>query len=145
MGDKCPTCDPERTARERVVDSIAYVRSQIESGKRHGADMSRAEDMLVAAQFLADAGSLDDAHKLVGEAATVAGDIMIQYEALVSAMRRSAKKLKDAQDAGEDISEAAKYFKMAMDAKESNEYKLGITYAVRSAESVSPQGKRGSG
>jgi hypothetical protein len=136
VGKRCPTCDPEKPMDERVADSIAYVRGQIDSGKRHGADMSKAEDMLTAAQFLCDAGSYEDAQRLVGEAGEIAGDIVIQYEALVSAMRRSAKKIKDAQDAGADTSEAARYLELAREAKDRTEYKLGITYAVRSAESA---------
>jgi hypothetical protein len=127
---------------ERVADAIAYVRGQIDSGKRHGADMSKAEDLLTAAQFLSDAGSFEDAQRVVGEAGEVAGDILIQYQALVSTMRRSAKAILEARESGADISEAMRYMELAEDAKERTEYKLGISYAVKGAEAASSDKKK---
>lgn len=140
-GERCPTCDPEKPLSERVADALAYVRGQIESGRRHGADLTRAEDMLTGAQFLFEAGNYEDAQKLVGEAGEAAGDILIQYEALVSAMRRSAKTIKDAKESGEDTAEADRYLVLALEAKNRTEYKLGITYAVKSAETVAGKKK----
>ena len=142
VGGRCPSCDPEKSAGERVADAIAYVKGQIDSGKRHGADMRRADEMLTAAQFLFDAGSHEDAQRLVGDAGEAAGDIMIQYEALLSAMRRSAKKISDARAAGVDTAEAERYLELAEDAKDRTEYKLGISYAVKGAEAASADRKK---
>jgi hypothetical protein len=135
-GARCPACDPEKPLGERVADALAYVRGQIESGKRHGADLSKAEEKLTGAKFFFDAGSFEDAQQLVGEAGEMAGDILIQYEALMSAMRRSAKTIRDAKEAGDDTSEADRYLELAQEAKRRTEYKLGITYAVKSDETA---------
>ena len=140
-GVRCPTCDPEKPLSERVADALAYVRGQIESGKRHGADLSRAEDKLTGAQFLYDAGSFEDAQQLISEASEMAGDMLIQYEALVSAMRRSAKTINDAKASGEDTADADRYLELALEAKNRTEYKLGITYAVKSAETIAAKRK----
>lgn len=140
-GTRCLACDPEKPLSELVADALAYVRGQIESGKRHGADLSRAEDKLTGAQFLFDAGSFEDAQKLVSEAGEAAGDILIQYRALVSAMMRSVKKIREAQEAGVDTTEADRYLELADDARHRTEYKLGITYAVKSGESAEEKKK----
>jgi hypothetical protein len=145
MGDRCPSCDPEKSLKDRVADAFAYVSAQVASGKRHGAEMSKAEDLLAAAQFLMDAGSYEDAQRIIGEAGEVAGDTLIQYDALVSALRKSARKIKEAQDAGVDTTEAVRYLELAEDARVRTEYKLGITYAVKGAEAARNDRKKPAG
>jgi hypothetical protein len=141
IGTRCPSCDPEKPINERTEDSLAYVRRQVESGRQRGADMSKAEDLLSAAQFLCDAGSYEDAQRLIGEAGEMAGDIIIQYHTLLSTLRRSAKSIMDARESGADIDEAMRYMQLAEGAKERSEYKLGITYAIRGAEAAAGKKK----
>jgi hypothetical protein len=108
----------------------------VELGKRNGVNLARVDDILVGAQFMYEAGNYEDALKLVNECSEMAGDLIIQFNALVSALRRSAKKIMDARNEGEETEEAMKFLQMAEEAMKRTDYKLGISYAVRSGEVV---------
>lgn len=131
---KCLECEKPGATRERANEAMEYVRSQMEAGKRRGVDLAKVEDLLTGAQFMFEAGNFEDALRLIAECGEAAGDMIIQHDALISALKQSAKKIQAARDSGCDTNEAMTYLKLAEDALKKTEYKLGINYAVKSGD-----------
>ncbi|MEW5936225.1 MAG: hypothetical protein AB1665_00175 [Candidatus Thermoplasmatota archaeon] len=125
---------PEKDPQERVREAMEYVQHEAQRGKRLGVDLGEIEDLLLGAKLMLDAGSYEDALRLINECGEMAGERILQYEMLMNSIRRSEKKIKDAEEYGGDVSEARTLLEAAQRALQESDYKRGISYAIRSAD-----------
>lgn len=138
MGDSYITEEEDagETIRDRAYAMMDYIQSQIERGKRAGADFSEIESLLLGARMMIDSDSCEDAMELINQASQDAGQRIMDYEMLVKTIKKAEAEIASAEDAGKDTEDARKNLKMARYYLNDGNYKLGVSKAKAAVDSL---------
>lgn len=151
MGDEVGTCHSCGTpltdgvcviCRERALERVGIAQAQIDRGREKGAEMKQAEDLLVGARLMLESGSFEDALHFAEESRKLAFDMGLTFETLVTTIKRSERAIREAAEVGGDTTVAASLLDDARKAMEENEYKRGVTYAIRSCDAADKEKRK---
>lgn len=135
MGDVSePLQDSQEEKRQKALEMIGYIESQIEQGKRIGAKFSEVEGLLEGAKMMISGGSYDDASEMINQASQMAGQARLDYDVLTNTIKKAEKEIHDAELAGKNVDEAKRLLKLARYHMAEGSYSMGVSYAKRSIE-----------
>ncbi len=118
-------------SRQRLREMIAYLVSQMDQGKRLGADFSEVESLLLGATMMIDTGSYEDATELINQCSQMAGQRLLDYEQLTQTIRKAEIEIRKAENGGKDITEAKQLLDLARHHKGEGNYKMGVSHAKK--------------
>lgn len=131
-----PMQDSQEEKRQKALEMIGYIESQIEQGKRIGAKFSEVEGLLEGAKMMLDSGSYEDASEMINQASQMAGQARLDYDVLTNTIKKSEKEIHDAEQAGKNVEEPKRLLKLARYHKTEGSYSMGVSYAKRSIETL---------
>ena len=131
-----PLQDSQEEKRQKALEMISYIESQIEQGKRIGAKFPEVEGLLAGAKMMIDGGSYDDASEMINQASQMAGQARLDYDVLTNTIKKAEKEIHDAELAGKNVEEPKRLLKLARYHMVEGSYSMGVSYAKRSVETL---------
>jgi HEPN domain-containing protein len=128
--------DSQEEKRQKALEMISYIESQIAQGKRVGAKFSEVEGLLAGAKMMIDGGSYDDASEMINQASQMAGQALLDYVVLTKTVKKADKEINDAEFAGKNVDESKRLLKLARYHMAEGSYSIGVTYAKRCIEAL---------
>jgi hypothetical protein len=122
--------------QDRAYAMIDYIRSQIERGKRSGADFREIENLLMGAQMMVASGSYEDGMELINQCSQEAGQRLLDYDMLVKTIKRAEAAIENAEVGVKDTEEAKKHLKLARYHLQEGNYTIGIGKARAAIDSL---------
>jgi len=123
-------------SRQWALAMIKYVESQVEDGKRIGAEFSEVENLLSGARMMVVSGTHEDAYDLLNQCSEDAGQRILDYERLASTIQNVEIEIKAAQDNGKDTTEAKSLLKLARHYQAEGDYTIALRNAKKSIEAL---------
>ena len=138
MGDSHTPVEEEQgeDIQDQAIAMMDYIKSQVERGKRSGADFSEIESLLMAAKMMIVSGSYEDAMELINQASQDAGQRILDYEMLVKTIRKAEDEISTAENAGKNTEDAKKNLKMARYYQNDGNYTMGISKAKAAVDAL---------
>lgn len=126
--------DHEEDARQRALAMIEYIESQVERGKRIGAEFTEVENLLLGARMMIGSGNYEDATELINQCSKEAGQRILDYELLTNTVKKAEIEIKTAEDNGKDTTEAKNLLKLARHYQDDGDYTMAVSNAKKSIE-----------
>jgi len=128
VGDSYASVEEEQSGniQDRAFAMMDYIKSQIERGKRAGADFSEIDSLLMAAKMMMVSGSYEDAMELINQASQDAGQRLLDYDMLKKTVKKAEVAIDNAENDGKDTEEAKRLLKLAMYHLKDGNYAIGL-------------------
>ena len=121
---------------QHVQNMIDYVESQVEHGMKIGTDLQEVANMLAGAKMMLEAGLMEEAANMTGQALEVANATLQHYKILVTTIKKGRKMIDQIANSGGVVDDSIQLMILAEEALERSELKEGMNYAVQCMNSL---------